>query len=527
MKKIYLALSLIGCVGILTSCQKYLNINENPNSATTSTPELMLPNALVATASVVNTYNTMGAQLGGGAANAGGYGGFGSAVTYSFSNSDYSGCWSGAYDNITDYQWIITNTEGDLNYSYYNGVAKIMKAYDFQLLVDTYNDVPYTEAFKEKANLAPAYDNAEAIYDSIYTLLDSGVASINAGTYDLDNNVNSNVVKFGDGDVVFAGNMDKWKQFANTVKLRIATRAHGILTFNNTYDAVGFLEQDAIVNPGYQKASGKQNPEYNSWAYAYNDTKNGRSWITSKWMASFYDGTKFTDYRGYSIYNNFATSSFASNQLGYESSSVTSAPTDGSWVSLYFDKANNFGILKGPAAGMPIFTAAESKFLQAEAILDGDLNVSGDLTTTFNAGILASYKYLYQKRDGTYDTPAWDPEADYEAYFENNPSSYIVNIDQATSTSQKLEAIITQKYIALNFINADQTWNDFRRTGYPTIVNGSTSATATFASTQSTSTRADKLPSRILYPTSELSYNSDHVPTGINQFTSLIFWDKN
>ena len=76
-------------------------------------------------------------------------------------------------------------------------------------------------------------------------------------------------------------------------------------------------------------------------------------------------------------------------------------------------------------------------------------------------------------------------------------------------------------------INSDQAWNDFRRTGYPAIVNGSSDPNLSFASTQSISTRPDKLPSRVLYPTSELSYNNNNMPKDVKPFGSLIFWDPN
>ncbi len=519
MKKIfYIAVCGIAFTMGLASCQKYLDINDNPNSATSSTPELMLSQALTATANVVNNYNTMGAQLVGYQANAGGYGGFGSAVTYSFGTGNYQGCWSSAYDNLTDYQWIITHTEGDADHSYYNAVAKIMKAFDFQLLVDTYNNVPYSKAFLEKANLTPAYDDAKAVYDSIYALLDNALATIN--------NAPSSVLKFTSNDVMFNGNMDSWKQLANTIKLRIAIRGKaGGLTFNNSYDAVGFLTKDAIVNPGYQQANGKQNPEYNTWGYTYSSAVGNRAWMTNKFVSAFYDGNKLDDYRGYAILNNFGTSSYGTNQLGYESNSVKSAPSAGSWITQYETKENNIGILKGPSAGMPIFTLAESDFLQAEAALVGGLGVTGSAETYFNNGVLDSYKYLYMLRDGTYDLANWDPNADYQAYLSMNPSSYLVHYNLATTDAQRLEAIITQQYIALNMITSDQAWNDFRRTGYPKIVNGSTNGVLTFASLQSLSTRADKLPTRILYPTSEFSYNNDNVPKDIDQFTSRIFWD--
>ena len=101
----------------------------------------------------------------------------------------------------------------------------------------------------------------------------------------------------------------------------------------------------------------------------------------------------------------------------------------------------------------------------------------------------------------------------------------MANFALATSTAQQIEAIITQKYIALNFVNSEEAWNEYRRTGYPMVVPGGP-AYATFASTVSESTRADKLPARILYPSTEGSYNTANVPQNINPFTSTIFWAK-
>ena len=119
-----------------------------------------------------------------------------------------------------------------------------------------------------------------------------------------------------------------------------------------------------------------------------------------------------------------------------------------------------------------------------------------------------------------------DPSADAATYMAaNNSGSYLVNFALAATTDQKIEAIITQKYIALNMVNSDEAWNDYRRTHYPTIIStAGADGTQTFASSVSESTRPDKLPTRILYPSSEGQYNPANVPKGISPFSSLIFW---
>jgi hypothetical protein len=181
--------------------------------------------------------------------------------------------------------------------------------------------------------------------------------------------------------------------------------------------------------------------------------------------------------------------------------------------------------------GEPLMLAAESYFLQAEAQLRGILSTGVTTDSLFDSGILASFNYLYLLPDDkTYGTDAngnmLDPATGFAQYLLDNSGSYLVNYNLATSDNQRLEAIITQKYIAVNFINSQEGWNEYRRTGYPTSANSTSNAYASFASTLSQSSRPDKLPTRILYPASEYSYNAANVPTGISPYTSLIFWAK-
>lgn len=510
-----------------TGCKKYLDINNNPNAATSASAENIMPQALAATAVVLNNYNNYGSQLVGYMANAGGYGGFGSAVTYNFSSADYNNLWSGAYDNLEDYQTIINQTNSQIpEYGYYNAAARIMRAMDFQLLVDAYNDVPYTDALQGEGNLTPDYAAAKDIYADLARQLDTAIAIINR-----TDTASGEIKHMGSVDILFGGDGELWKQYANTLKLRLLVKAGDKATFDNkTFDAAGFLETDAKINPGYTRDNGKQNPQWNNWAYTYTGGAATRSWMPTTWALSFYDGSKLDDPRGYVVYRSFPST--PTNQLGYENSNVASSPSGSAWFAYVNSDANStstsggnsIGVLKGPNAGFPVMLAAESYFLQAEAALKGI--IAGTPATLFNAGILASFEYLYQLPNGAYSAdPDWaSPSGDYQYYKETNEGNYLANFALATTDAQKLEAIITQKYIALNFINAQEAWNDYRRTHYPTITAGSTGATATFASIQSVSSRTDKLPSRILYPTSETNYNPQHVPKNISPFTSSIFW---
>jgi hypothetical protein len=515
MKKIN-TLLLAGLVLFSVSCEKQLDINTDPNTATSATPELILPQALTATAANLNGFNSYGAQLVGFSANAGGYGGFGTSISYNFTSSDFSGRWSSSYDNLQDYQYIIDNTAGKPKYKFYNAAARIMKAIGFQLLVDAYNDVPYTDALKGASKLSPTYTKGDVIYKDLAAQLDTAIALINQG------DTVPGISTFGSKDVLFGGDMDSWKKLANTIKLRIIIRGKDKVTFaNTTFTNDGFLDADALINPGYTRDNGRQNPKWSSWGFSYTGSDANKAWIPSSYIFGFYDGSKLSDNgRGAAIYYKFPAT--GTNRLGVESNDLQSCPSGSFWYpSTVRDgktAGSTSGPLKGPEAGYPIMTAAESYFLQAEASLRGI--VTGNTKELFESGIYASFDYLYALPDGSYEL---DPATDATDYLANNASSHLVNFDLALTNETKLEAIITQKYIALNYVNSEEAWNEYRRTKYPKNTIGG-SAVTTFTSIVSESTRADKLPTRILYPSSEGSYNSANVPKGISPFTSLIFW---
>lgn len=511
---------MVATMFLITSCDDYLDINDNPNQATAVSADLVLPQALVATALVLNAYNSYGMQIGGYAANAGGYGGFNETVSYLYTPNNYANLWPATYDNLEDYQYIINQTNEDDEFIYYNAVARIMRAYGFQLLVDTYNNVPYTDALQGSDLLTPTYEDAATIYVKLADELDAAMASINTGL-----GFAVSPKSLGDNDVVFGGDMTNWLKTANTIKLRLIIRARGKASFSNeNFDPAGFLDTDALINPGYTRDNNRQNPAWNSWGFTYNGSSGNKAWIPTTFIMTFYNNIRLNDPdRGAAMYYQFPAT--GTNQLGFESTGIPKSPEGSFWYPsdqrTGTQAGDATGPLKGPDAGYPLLTAAESYFLQAEAKVVGIASVPGDAKELFEAGITASFNYTYMHPDGSIEG---DPEADAADYIARN-NTYLTQFDQAVTPAQQIEAIITQKYIALNMVNSHEGWNEYRRTGYPKVQG--ISATGTFASSASAlSTRPDRLPTRILYPTSEIQYNPENVPQGVTSSNSFIFWAK-
>jgi hypothetical protein len=111
----------------------------------------------------------------------------------------------------------------------------------------------------------------------------------------------------------------------------------------------------------------------------------------------------------------------------------------------------------------------------------------------YESGITASFDYL--------------GASGASAYYAQD----IATVGWAAS-SNKLEAIIVQKWLGVMGINALQSWFDFNRTGYPSDVPMSL-----------LSTKPNR-PVRLSYPSSELTANSNNLPTQQDVFSSKIFW---
>lgn len=516
MKK-FIIILLLTTIIALQSCD--LDINDNPNSATSSsiTVDLVLPAALANTGKNLITYNSYGSFLVGYQLPGAGISGYGSTYTYNYTSSDNTTLWLDVLDNLSDYQAIINKADAQNQYVLYAAVSHIMKAFNFQLLVDTYGDVPYTESLLGDRNLTPGFNDDASVYEALVKELNEAIATIDKNSSDIGVTV-SEITSIS--DPLFKGDLSSWKQFANNIKLRLLVRASGssidsfVDTAFDSFSSDGFLKEDITVNPGYS-SSGTQNPYWSTLhsSIAGSITTAANYYIPSAYTLTYYDGTVLLDsIRGKLIYNDFKNG-VKSGQLGDE----TNNPTSAKYV--WTGYKNGTGLFKDRTQDQPIFFASEIYFLLAEAALKGYV-LDGDAKNNFEQGILASFQYLEEDVSGNIDG---DVEDDFDIYLGDNTTSYLVNYDLASTDAERLEAIITQKYIAFNYLYGHESWNEFRRTTYPKITG--TKAKTTFVSIKTQSTRTDKLPVRLIYPQSEYNLNKN-VPTLSNAFSNPIFWDK-
>jgi hypothetical protein len=536
-----------------TGCEKFLDVNQNVNNPLTATPESILAQALKVTGdNFANNYTSYGNWVVGYWAKSGTVNGFPEERTYNYTSLYQQALWNNTYDNLYDYDLVEKGSvaQGRTNLA---AIAKIMKVYNFQLLVDQYGDIPYTQALQGLSNVVPKYDKAEDIYKDLVAKLNEATATIAA--------IPASERAVGTEDIMFGGTMANWTRFANTLKLRLLLRQSGFAadgTGASQYEiaklnGATFLTTDAQVQPGFIQSEGQQNPFYNRYG------------VVASGLASATE-------RNYVQPTNFIISQYKLNKGDSRLVRLYTAATDpsvaGQYVGVVLGESNtkllafysrirlNGGLLKGFDAPVPLILAAESNFLQAEAKTRG-LLTGGDAAaqTNYDAGITASFAYYYREAPsrvgGAGDSsafvtlPIYTPTASeiatltpaqlatrirlasgkvarYRAANVGNPK-----VDWAAnpSANSKVEKIIYQKYLAMNGVESIEAWNEYRRTGIPRTSTTDATGVTQFASQESFATRPDKLPVRLLYPQTEIATNLGNIPTGINQYTSKIFWD--
>lgn len=475
---------------LLFSCSDYLDINDDPNNPTNVKPELLLASSQNSGAQRLNVrMNQVGNfMVYNWSNNIEEFIAYQDEMQYIVNSTFYNDVWDNLYLTLSNFHQIDKTTlEG---YENYRGIAKIMKAFYFQYLVDLYGDIPYTEALQRDKELTPIYDDAEFVYDDLIVQLDTAI--------DLIKNAPASALNPENNDIMLHGDMDEWIKFANTIKMRILIRQSGMPSkqayiaqkFQDIIaEGSGFVTENVISNPGYITSTGKMNPFFETYGTTLSGsaTTDNRAVKGTKYTIDYLSNTN--DTRLEKIYAPIPGGSFAGINQG--------APDEQGTVVVPFSGLGS-GILKNFIQDAYILTAAESYLLQAEAVARGYM--PGTAQSLYESGIQASYQTLGLTA------------AQATTYY-SQPTNLI---GWTASAGNEIEAIITQKWIALNSINGIESWIEYTRTGFPSGIPLSLIASR------------PKRPIRLMYPNSEYVANSANVPnqTTDDAFTSPIFWNN-
>ncbi|MCL8535567.1 SusD/RagB family nutrient-binding outer membrane lipoprotein [Chryseobacterium gallinarum] len=342
---------------------------------------------------------------------------------------------------------------------------EIEEIFIWENLVDTYGDVPYSESFKPDENLTPKYDDAKTIYLDLIKRIDAATAMIKPSVT-------------GYADLVYGGNMNKWKKFANSIKLRLGM---------NLADADPALAQSTVESA---IAGGVISSDDEAYKFKY-------------------DGNTFSN----PVFDNLVASNrndFIPSELTIKTMSTLADPRMEVWFTKvkgvykggvfgelndpYSDFSHLGDYFRSPTTASNLLSYAEVAFLKAEAAARG-YSVGGTAADLYIAAVTES-----MRENGV-------SPANTATYLAANP----LNI-----TNWK-QSIGTQAWIAM-FNKGFASWNFTRRLDYPVLVNPPKS-------------NLSSVPYRMPYSDQEYVLNGDNVKAaaakiGGDKATTKLFWDK-
>lgn len=481
-------LVIIMTIPVLFSCSKLLeNTNVNKNNPSDIPLTGLLPAAEVAlTYNIAADFSIRSSIF---VQHISGIGGF--AVNddkYDFATSNFDGAWANAYGkSLNNLSQIIKKAEAS-GAPRYAGIAKVLTALSLGTLTDAYGDVPYAEALNPEI-LAPSYENQESIYGKIQSLLESAVSDLQQTTG----------VAPGNDDVIFKGNIARWIAAAWTLKARYALhltvrdpqqaaqQALGFLYDGNAYRGIQDNDGDIAVT------FGTSNNQASPW---FTQDAGRPGWYgMGGYLVDLLNGnppaTPIDPRRAAFAAPRPAPA--APNTYVGARPGVPAAASNIVGLNTYYGKNSS---------PVSLLSFPEAKLIEAEARLILDEN-----DPLIQASLETAVKSSFAKVTSTADTFAT----------QSKQSEYITKRVQLTGTpEEKLETIITQKYIAL-YLNPE-VWADYRRTGYPQLTPATGGAT--------TINPNGEIPRRFSYPNSEVNLNPKLPEKNSDLQSPRLWWDQ-
>ena len=540
MRKIYQTITsciIIGLSLFLTSCNDFEEMNNDPTKATTIDPNAQLTNALLCiggdwgVAQPMSFYYCGFIQQLQGNWNDTTYGG-----EYLISDYEFQSLWTRMYrvllNNLVD---AVHNTNSDESRINVNAVLRITKVFYFTWVTDMFGDIPYFDACKGyiDGNVIPAYDEQELIYKDMLNELKEAEAALGTGNDPVS------------GDIIYNGDIAKWKRLANALNLRLAmrltkvepdiahqqvkeilSRSSGLMT-SSADDAL--IEMVDMLDWDYNEH--RRNGLSQLWR--------GRENYPSCYLCSTFweQMRKTSDPRLLRIgrcYDESSTDPFQRNDVTERVIEISGLGLDqiqpvkpgffwwdnwpnGFWdaeLSLWCDKMCrpmlNNAFIHGNCPGI-MTTYAEQEYLLAEA--NARWNDLGDPISAeqhYQNAVNAAMKFL----NTNYDIEKiGDAEiADYTA------------VNEWPDELQKQLQVINEQLWIFHFLNPAEAYSNWRRSGYPQL-----KSSAEYGAQVKDSR---EIPRRLLYPLTEQTYNPEGYSKalsrmgGTDSWNNRIWWDK-
>jgi len=511
MRKIAYIL-LFFALAALTGCEKGLSdLNVNRTNPTSLDPVLLLNQAVINTSYPAKT---LVFDIGVVQQMVSPNGGVLAGANFNQDSRDVTSqpVWAAYYQSVikNTHDAIIRSKDNTSRSNMYN-MARIFQAYVFMILTDEYGDIPYTQGgagFSDQI-LFPTYDAQQDIYPKIIQELTDAAAAL------------SSSATIETGDVLYAGDVNKWKKFAYSLVLRAGMRMCKV-DATKAQSAVQAAVTAGVITSNADNAYIRHDANFTQ---PIGGTLNGSEAANFYLTKPFVDQLKNTnDPRLPAIAIRYVGAASGAGQtvavgstdptkqtgmpVGYDNGSIVAKAQADGLASFYdYSQVDRRRMVK---ISSPVFlvTAAQTNLLLAEARFRGWIT-SSTADQYFSDGIKAHMDQM-----ALYDPGCAVAAADRDNYVAANP----------LAAGNELEQINTQYWIA-SFLNGPEAFANFRRSGFPVLTPNP------YGQPNNPDVPNGTFIRRLTYPTSELSVNTKNVNDaiarqGADKLSTRIWWDK-
>ena len=459
----YQILSVLAALLASTACGDLTSINDNPNGPTDVQPPSMLSNAIQTVVDRVDGPNNNLDTRGGGL-----WVQYYAEIQYRDEDKyivrpGVDGEWGFYSGPLEDFQRMI-NKGVAAGVPNWEAVGRIMKSYVFSVMTDAMGDIPYSEAFQERALLTPKYDTQQAIYTALFADLAKASQQIDPAG-----------IGFSSGDIMYGGDMTTWRKFANSLRLRLAMHLTNVAPATAQSEALAavtagvFASNDESAQLMYLASAPNQNPIYTNVHVDKRDDY-GMSKTLVDSLLSWNDPRL-------PVFAQLNKDTILANRT-YQG--LPNGLLDGAGPALFY--ISRFGAYwrETPAAPLALLTYSEVLFLEAEAAERGW--ISGNAAQLYADAIRASMEQ-YGIATTAIDAYLAQPRVVY------------------ASGAAGLTQIAYQKWVSL-FMQGMEGWTEVRRTGVPALVPGPNAVLT-------------KIPERLPYSDNEAVLNKANLDAAV------------
>ena len=397
--------------------------------------------------------------------------------------------------NITDLEAQLETSEAPTAASDL-AIARIQRVLIFSRITDVYGDIPYSEAGKGflEGIRFPKYDKQSDIYADMLATLESSAATLGAG----------GTSSYGSADLLYGGDVVKWKKFANSLMLRLAMRMVKVdddeaKAWATKAITGGVMTSNAdIAYTQYENAANDGGPNVNPLTKCFTSRSSTQVKISKTFMDFMKDRN---DPRVSVLCSTTDGNTDPALQFGQDINVATRG------VANSKPNINIFGGSGTIIYDAPFFfqTYAEVEFMLAEAAEHWGL-AGGNVEVHYNTGVTAAMEYLAMYGHGVNITPT-------------QISDYLTANPFVAADALKM---INEQYWVATFGNGLETFSNWKRSGYPVLVPANVATILT----------GGEIPRRLPYPGSEKLNNPTNVAAAIAQqggdlLTTRMWWDVN